>query len=97
MAGTANFARGGMDIHGQKSTFSHFLGVSLWGTLLIIMGVALATLAFAMGLGWWAGLAAYGGIGVLAGLAVGMKSGWWMTVIGSTILLGLGGLVSLLF
>lgn len=97
MAGAANFTRGDMDIHGQKSTFSHFLGVSLWGTLLIIMGVALATIAFAMNMGWFAGLAAYVVIGVVAGLALGMKSGWWMTLIGTTILLGLGGLVSLLF
>jgi len=97
MAGAANFSRGDMDIHGQKSTFSHFLGVSLWGTLLIVMGVALATIAFAMNMGWFPGLAAFFAIGAVGGLVLGMKSGWWMTLIGSTVLLGLGGLVSLLF
>lgn len=97
MAGATDYHHGDMDIHDQKSTFSHFLTFCLWGTLLVLMAVALLTVAFAMGFGWFPGVGAYAGLGVVAALALGMRSGWWMLVIGSTVLLGLGGLVSLLF
>ncbi len=88
-------ARGAMDIRDQKSTFQHFLTFSLWGTLFTTMVVALLTVAFAMGYGWMAGVGAYAAIGVVAGFALGMRGGWWGMVIGSTIVLGLGGLVTL--
>lgn len=99
MGDTAHGAttRGGMDIHDQKSTFHHFLNISLWGTLVIIMSVALLTVAFAMGFGWMAGLGAYAAIGVIAGFALGMRGSWWALVIGSTIVLGLGGLIGMVF
>lgn len=89
--------RGGMDIHDQKSTFHHFLVFALWGTLYTVMAVALLTVAFAMGYGWLAGVGTYAAIGVLAGLGLGMRGGWWGLVIGSTIVLALGGLVTLFF
>lgn len=85
------------EFHEHKLTFDHFLAFSLWGTVIIIMSVALLTVAFAMGFGWLAGVGAYAAIGVLVGLALGMRGAWWGLVIGSTVLLALGGLVSLLF
>ena len=84
---------GGMDVHDQKDTFHHFLLFALWGTLLVVMTVALLTVGFAMGFGWFAGLAAYFAIGAGAGLGVRMGAAWWATLIASTALLGLGGLV----
>lgn len=96
-AAHASAARGDMDIQDQKDTFRHFVALSLWGTLLVIMAVALLTVAFAMGLGWFAGLSAYVAIGVGAGLAIRMSGAWWVTVIGSAILLAGGGLIALLF
>jgi hypothetical protein len=81
----------------HKLTFDHFMAFSLWGTVHIIMSVALLTVAFAMNLGWLAGVGTYAVIGVLAGLALGMRGAWWGMVIGTTILLALGGFISLLF
>jgi Bacterial aa3 type cytochrome c oxidase subunit IV len=81
----------------HKTTFDHFLAFSLWGTLLIIMSVAMFTVAFAMGLGWMTGVGVFLGIGVLAGLALGMGGAWWALVIITSILLALGGLVTLFF
>ncbi|MGE3303906.1 MAG: aa3-type cytochrome c oxidase subunit IV [Hyphomonadaceae bacterium] len=99
MAGAAHadVERGQMDIHAQKETFHHFLMVCLWGTLLVIMSVALLTVAFAMNIGWLAGVGAYAVIGAAAGFLMRMSAGWWALVIGSTVLLGLGGLIALLF
>lgn len=96
-AAHAEAPRGGMDIRDQKETFHHFVVFCLWGTLHVIMIVALLTVAFAMGLGWFAGIAAYAVIGVAAGLFMRMSGSWWMLVIGTTVLLGAGGVVSLLF
>lgn len=89
--------RGAMDIQDQKSTFKHFLNISLWGTVYTTMAVALLTVAFAMGYGWFPGLSAYVAIGAVAGFALGMRGGWWALLIGSTIVLALGGFVTLLF
>jgi hypothetical protein len=50
-----------------------------------------------MGFGWFAGLAAWAAIGVIAGLAMNMSGSWWVLVIGSTILFGAGGVFSLFF
>ena len=93
----ASAVHGGMEIQEQKSTSHQFLALSLWGTLYTIMVVALLTVAFAMGLGWFSGLGAYALIGVGAALALKMSGSWWVSVIGTTVVLGLGGLVSLFF
>jgi cation transporter-like permease len=84
---------GGMNIHDQKQTFHGFLVASLWLGTQIIMVVALATLAFAIGAGWWAGLAAFVAIGVAVGLLFKMSGAWWATLIAQTVLLGLGGMI----
>jgi hypothetical protein len=89
----ASAEHGHMDIHEQQGTFHHFLLFSLWGTTLVLQFVALLTVAFAMGLGWWSGLAAYVVIGLGIGLFAKMSSAWWATLIAGAILLGLGGLI----
>jgi len=96
-AAHAGSPRGGMDIQDQKETFHHFVVSCLLGTLSVIMIVALLTAAFAMGFGWFAGVAAFAAIGVAAGLLMRMSGSWWVLVIGTTLLLGAGGLISLLF
>lgn len=84
---------GHMDIHEQKDTFSHFLTAALWGTLHLVMAVALLTVAFALGFGWFAGLAAFFVIGAGAGLGMRMGAAWWAALIVQTVLLGIGGLI----
>lgn len=86
-------AHGHMDIRDQRETFHGFLVASIWGCGYVAMGVALATLAFAMNLGWWAGLAAFVVIGVGVGVLFKQGGAWWATLIGLTVLLGLGGIV----
>ena len=93
----ASGEHGHMEITEQKGTFSAFLQFALWGTLLIVMTVALLTVSFAMGYGWFAGLAAFFVIGAAAGLGVNMGGAWWAALIIITLVLGGGGaIVSLL-
>lgn len=84
---------GGMDIHDQKETFHGFLVTTVWTCTLIAQYVALFTLAFAIGSGWWAGLAAFLVIGVGSGMIFKMAGAWWAVLVAQLVLLGLGGVV----
>lgn len=86
-------AHGHMDIADQRETFSGFLVATIWGCGLIAQGVALAVLAFAIGAGWWAGMAAYVVIGVGVGVLFKQGGAWWATLIASTVILGIGGII----
>ena len=86
-------AQGAMDIKDQQATFHGFLAAAQWGSLLIVQAVALLTVSFAIGAGWWAGLAAFVVIGVGAGLVMKMSGAWWAALIGLTLALGVGGVV----
>lgn len=86
-------ARGEMDIHDQRDTFHGFLIASIWGCGLIAQSVALLTLAFAIGAGWWPGLFASVAIGVAVGLFFRMSGVYWAVQIALLVILGVGGLI----
>jgi hypothetical protein len=83
--------RGKMDITDQRQTFSGFMTVTVWGSALTAMSVAMFTVAFAINAGWFAGVAVFLVLGVGIGLAMRMSAAWWAFVIGSTIALLIGG------
>jgi hypothetical protein len=86
-------ARGDMDIHDQKETFQGFLSASLWTSGLIAQAVMLLTLAFAIGLGWWAGFCAFVAIGAALGIGFRMGAVYWAVQVALWVLLALGGLI----
>jgi type IV secretory pathway VirB6-like protein len=86
-------AHGSMDIQDQKDTFHGFLMASVWGCGLVAQSVALLTLAFAIGAGWWAGLTALIAIGVGLGLVFRMSGVYWAVQVALWVLLSLGGLI----
>lgn len=86
-------ARGGMDIKDQRETFHGFLSATVWTCTLIAQGVALATLAFAIGDGWWAGLGAFVALGVGVGLLFRMSGAYWAVQIALWVILALGGAI----
>lgn len=86
-------AHGNMDITDQKETFHAFLMASIWGSGLVIQSVALLTLAFAIGAGWWPGLVALVVIGIALGLAFRLSGVYWAVQIVIWVLLGIGGLI----
>jgi hypothetical protein len=94
MAEAAHGARGAMEIQDQRETFSGFLSASLWVSTHIAQTVALLTLAFAIGDGWWAGVFAAIAIGVVVGLLFKASSGvWWAVQIAQAVVLIIGGLL----
>ncbi len=84
-------ANGGMEIQEQRETFGAFLGATLWTCVLLAQGVALATLAFAMGYGWWSGLLVFVIIGVVAAFLFRMAGAFWAVQIALWVLLAIGG------
>jgi hypothetical protein len=86
-------AQGGMDIQDQKETFHGFLMATVWACGLIAQVVMLLTLAFAIGLGWWSGLAAFVAIGVAVGLVFRLSGVYWAVQVALWVLLGFGGLI----
>ena len=84
---------GGMDIQDQRETFHGFLIATVWTCVHIAQAVMLLTLAFAIGVGWWPGLAAFVVIGVVAGLIFRMSAAYWAAQVVQWVLLGLGGMI----
>ncbi|MBY0568554.1 MAG: aa3-type cytochrome c oxidase subunit IV [Hyphomonadaceae bacterium] len=91
--GSHSDARGNMDIRDQKETFGGFLSATVWTSCFVIQSVALLTLAFAIGLGWWAGLAAFAVIGIAIGFAFKLPGVFWATQIVLWVLMGIGGMI----
>lgn len=89
----AHAAQEGMDIQDQKETFHGFLMAVVWTCTLLAQTVALLTLAFAIGAGWWSGLAALVLVGVAIGLVFKMSSVYWAVQAAAWVLLAIGGLV----
>ncbi|MEJ0059771.1 MAG: aa3-type cytochrome c oxidase subunit IV [Terricaulis sp.] len=93
MVEASHNAHGEMEISDQRETFHGFLNASLWGSTHIAQAVALLTLAFAIGAGWWAGVAAVVAIGVVVGLLFKSSGAWWAVQIAQAGVLILGGLI----
>jgi Bacterial aa3 type cytochrome c oxidase subunit IV len=88
---------GTMDIQDQRSTFHGFLAASLWGGVLIAQGLALCTLAFAIGSGWWSGMLALVVMGVAVGFLFRMSGAYWAVQVALWVLLSLGGAITIAF
>ena len=86
-------AHGGMDIQEHKQMFSGFMSATTWTSIHIVQALALLTLAFAIGAGWWAGVTAFIVIGVAAGLLFKMGGVFWAAQIVQWVLLVIGGLL----
>lgn len=77
----------------HEGMFRHFLGGMLFATAHVLQFVALLTVAFAIGAGWWAGLAAFVAIGVAIGLAFKRGPIYWAIFGAETVAMIVGGLL----
>ena len=90
-------AQDSMDIQDQRETFHGFLSSSLWIGSHIAQWVALLTLAFAIGDGWWSGWLVFVVIGIAVGIGSRMSGAYWAAQVAQWVLLGLGGLIVPMF
>lgn len=83
--------QGGMDVADQRATFSGFVHAIAWGCGLLAQAIALLVTAFAVGAGWWAGLAAFVVIGLAVGIIFKLGGGYWAFQIAMIVLMAVGG------
>ena len=83
------------DLPAHRAMFSGFMKAAEWSIVGLAMLLSLVVLAFAVGLGWWSGLIAWVVIGAVAGALLNMGGVWWAVLAVSTVLLGVGGAVTM--
>lgn len=86
-------AHGSMDITDQKSTFDAFVRATVWTCGLFAQIVALLTLAFAIGAGWWAGFVVFVLIGAAVGTGFKLSGVYWAVQAALWAVMVLGGLI----
>jgi len=95
--GNSDYIRGSMGVEAQSGAFSGFMGGTKYGGSAIALVVILPTLIFAVNMSYFPALIATLVIGVLMGLGLKLKGGWYVGLIGAailtTLLVGLGTLI----
>ena len=87
--GHSDYTRGTMKIDEQSGTFSGFMGGTKYGGALIALFVIMPTLVFAVNLHWFPSLIATLVLGVILGIVMKFKGGWYAGLIGLSILVAL--------
>ena len=92
MAGPSNYTSGEMPVEGHNKTFAGFMAGSKWGGGIIILVCLYASLTLAAKFAWPISLVGTFVVGVLYGLALKMKTGWYAMVFALAVL---GALISI--
>ncbi len=77
-----DYVRGEMNITDQEATWSGFMKVTQWSSLIIVLTLAYAIFTLTMGMHWMVALGLLAVAGIVGGLLMGMGSAWIGTVIG---------------
>jgi hypothetical protein len=83
---TTDYHHGEMDIQDQTNTWNGFLVASTWSGLIIILSVAYATFAVAIGMDWMVSLGICAVIGFAAGFLLNLGGRWMATMVGLIVL-----------
>lgn len=81
----SDYQHGNMEITGHSKTYTGFMAGSIWGAGLIIMICLFPILVFGAHVSWFGALIITALVGILYGLVLKMKGGWFAAVIGLTI------------
>jgi len=84
--GHSDYKHGTMEVTAQSGTFDGFMGGTKYGGSLIALIVVMPTLVFAVGLHWFPSLVATVVLGFVIGLALKLKPGWYVGIIGLAVL-----------
>lgn len=91
--GHSDYKHGTMKVDAQSGTFSGFMGGTKYGGALIALIVIMPTLVFAVNLHWFPSLIATVVLGFVLGVAMKFKGGWYVGLIGLSILVALFSLL----
>ena len=85
MAST-DYKRGEMEVTSQQGTFGGFMTGTVYGGAAIVYILLFPICMFAVGLGWLPSLIAAVVVAFLIGIALKLKGGWYVFVVGLAIL-----------
>lgn len=91
--GHSDYDRGSMEISAQSSTFSGFMGGTVYGGSALALIVLMPTLVFAVGMGWLSALIATVILGFVLGVALKLHPAWYVGVIGGAIVAAIASLL----
>ena len=80
-----DYVHGTMGVDGHKKTFSGFMGYTVYGGAAIALIVIYPTLVFGTPLSWFASLIVTLVLGVILGIAMKLKGGWYAGMIACAI------------
>ena len=92
-----DYHHGEMDVTEQEGTFSSFMGMSVWFGGFTALSVLWLSMTFATSIGWLVATIITAVVGIVMGLVLKMKSGWYVSVVGLSVLLFIGGFIASLF
>ena len=78
----SEYTHGEMNIDNKKKMYVGFMKAGAWGGIIILLGLAYATLTLSIGLHWLVALVLTAGAGVAIGLGMGFGGAWVATIIG---------------
>ncbi|MDB2437769.1 aa3-type cytochrome c oxidase subunit IV [Hellea sp.] len=81
----SDYERGTMGVDGHKKTFGGFMGTTVYGGAAIALLVIFPTLVFGANMGWLPALIATLIVGVILGVALKLKGGWYAGMIVSAV------------
>ena len=79
--GHSDYTHGTMEVAAQTGTFAGFMGGTKYGGSLIALFVLMPTLVFAVGLHWFSALIATFVFGVILGVVLKLKGGWYVGLV----------------
>ena len=95
--GHSDYTHGSMEVDAQSGTFTGFMDGTKYGGSLIALIVIMPTLVFAVGLHWFPALVATLILGVVMGLALKLKGGWYVGLIGLSIVTAFTSIILSIF
>jgi len=78
----SDYVHGTMGVDDHRGTFGGFMSGTKYGGALIVLVVLMPTLVFGTALTWFPALIITVIVGILVGLALKLKGGWYASVIG---------------
>lgn len=83
--GHSDYTHGTMKVDAQSGTFSGFMGGTKYGGSAIALIVLMPTLVFAVGMHWLPALVATVILGFVMGMALKLKGGWYVGLVGAAV------------
>ncbi len=88
-SGHSDYVHGEMNVDDHKDTFGGFMDWTTYGGAMVALIVILPTLIFCTALTWFPALVVTTIVGIILGVALKLKGGWYALVIGLAVLIAI--------